>query len=63
MTLPQKSIFSKIEQTFIEKYTAESAEVTEAMAVCGEKVIYTSRYYCGLYWITQTRWECNRNKT
>ena len=28
----------KIEQTFIEKYTAESAEVTEAMAVHGKKL-------------------------
>lgn len=30
----------KIEQTFIEKYTAESAEVTEAMAVHGKSYLH-----------------------
>ncbi len=38
-----------IDAELIEKYTAESAEVTEAMARRRKKSVYSSRDYCGLH--------------
>ncbi len=49
----------KIDPALIQQYTAESIEVTEAMALHGSSTISSCRYYCLLYRVAQTWWKCD----